>query len=88
MAIVASVKDSAQFRRDTPADDVPGVNNAVVSHGFWKNRLGADRSIVGRTVGLSDRPFTVIGVADRVHSAPMGQAPVFWTTLATLLKMG
>jgi predicted permease len=74
----------------TPADDAPGVNNVVVSHGFWKNRLGSDRSVIGRTVWLSDRPVTVIGVADRAHSAPPNRGdypPALWTTLATHAEM-
>jgi predicted permease len=67
------------------ADDVPGQALAVVSHGFWKNRLGADPAIVGRTIWLGVRPFTVIGVADRAHSAPpsAGGPPAFWITLAS-----
>jgi putative ABC transport system permease protein len=36
---------------------------SVVSHGFWQSRLGADPSIVGKTIRLNGRPFTVIGVA-------------------------
>jgi putative ABC transport system permease protein len=34
----------------TPADDIPGIHCVVVSHGYWKNRLGADPAIVGRTI--------------------------------------
>lgn len=40
--------------------DAPIV--AVVSHGFWQRRMGADREAVGRTVTLNSQPFTVIGV--------------------------
>ena len=53
-----------------PADDVPGSTNAVVSEGFWKNRLGADPAIVGRPIWLDDRVYTVVGVADRKHTTP------------------
>jgi len=35
----------------------------VFSHAFWKTRLGADRSAIGRTVTVNGHPFTVIGVA-------------------------
>jgi putative ABC transport system permease protein len=38
---------------------------AVVSHDFWHSRLGADPSIVGKTIRLNGRRFTVIGVASR-----------------------
>jgi predicted permease len=73
----------------TPSDDVPGLAHAVVSHGFWKNRLGADAAILGRTIWLGDRQFTIVGVADRRHSGPnySSQPPAFWTTLATHEEM-
>ena len=54
----------------TPADDVPGAATAVVGHGFWKNRLGGDAAVIGRTVWLNGHAFTVVGVADRTHSSP------------------
>ena len=35
----------------------------VLSHAFWKSRLNADRSAIGRTVTVNGSPFVVIGVA-------------------------
>jgi predicted permease len=35
----------------------------VVSHNFWRTRLGADPSVVGRAVSVNGRQFTLIGVA-------------------------
>lgn len=35
---------------------------AMVSYGYWKRRFGAERSAVGRTIALSGRNFTIIGV--------------------------
>lgn len=37
-------------------------NVAVVSEGFWKTRLGADRSVLGRTIRIGGDSATVIGV--------------------------
>ena len=34
----------------------------MISDRLWRSRFGADPSLVGRAVQLSDRPFTVIGV--------------------------
>jgi putative ABC transport system permease protein len=44
-------------------DDVDASPVVVLSHDFWARRFNADRTIVGRTVWLNSRPFTVVGVA-------------------------
>jgi putative ABC transport system permease protein len=46
----------------TPDEDRPGMDVAVLSWGLWQSRYGGDRSIVGQTVTLDRRPYTVIGV--------------------------
>ncbi len=47
----------------------------VLTHGLW-NRLGADPSMVGKTVWVTGQPFTVIGVMPRdfsfVRNASLG----------------
>jgi putative ABC transport system permease protein len=52
---------------------------AIVSESLWRRRLGADPSIVGRTVSLSDRPYRIVGVmpasfepldAEKLYNAP------------------
>src|SRR6185436_16741364 len=35
---------------------------AVVSHTFWRQRLGSDPNVLTRTVYLNDRPFQIVGV--------------------------
>jgi putative ABC transport system permease protein len=51
----------------TDADDRAGCGSpgAVLSYDFWQRRYGGDPSVVGRSVALDRRPFTVIGVAAR-----------------------
>ena len=45
------------------AEDEPGRDQVVVlSHRFWTRQFGADPSIVGRSITLDARPYTVIGV--------------------------
>src|SRR5687768_768379 len=48
-----------------PADDEFPLGNAVVvlSHRFWQRQFGGDASVLGTTVDLDERPFTIIGVA-------------------------
>jgi putative ABC transport system permease protein len=46
-----------------PAEDRPGAEPvAVLSHKLWESSFGADAGIVGRTVTLSGRPTTIVGV--------------------------
>ena len=47
-----------------PGEDEPGRGDNIVllSHGFWTRRFGTDRSIVGRSLTLDGRSYTVIGV--------------------------
>jgi putative ABC transport system permease protein len=35
---------------------------AVLSHSFWRRRFNGDPAVVGQTIRLNSRPFTVIGV--------------------------
>ena len=35
----------------------------VLSHVFWRDRLGGDSSVIGRALRVNDRPLTIIGVA-------------------------
>ena len=47
-----------------PEEDGPGTDPVVVvSHGFWVERLGFDPEVVGTSLALNGRSFTVIGVA-------------------------
>jgi predicted permease len=44
-------------------EDQPGKENVVVlSHVTWEKQFGSDTEIVGKTILLDNRPFTVIGV--------------------------
>ena len=55
--------EAAVGRTFQPDDDQPGHADVVIlSHGFYVRRFGADPSVVGRTLTINDKPFTVIGV--------------------------
>jgi putative ABC transport system permease protein len=62
---------SADEDRPTPPDVV------VVSHGFWRNRLGSDPGVIGRAVTLGGYRATIVGVlpADFLHPDPAIEAP-------------
>lgn len=54
-----------------PEEDRPGAAKVVIlSHGLWKRRFAADRSLVGRTVQLNDEAYTVVGVAPEGFKYP------------------
>jgi putative ABC transport system permease protein len=57
----------------------PGV--AIVSHGFWTSRYGADRGIVGRTVLLDGVARTIVGVMPADFRFPDADVR-FWLPLA------
>jgi predicted permease len=61
-------------RSFAPDEDRPGVaaHVAVLSHAFWRDELGSDPDVVGKTVRLNRLPFEVIGVAS---SEFLGQVP-------------
>jgi predicted permease len=48
-----------------PADDEPVGTHfvAVLSHDFWQNRFGGDRSVIGKSVMVNGRSLSVVGVA-------------------------
>lgn len=54
-------------RSFTPEEDkTPGSHPvAVMSYGCWQRRFGADPDVVGRSVSLNGRSFTVIGIAPK-----------------------
>jgi predicted permease len=56
----------------------PGV--LVLSHRFWRARFGGDRSVVGRTVKLDDRPHEIIGVMPAAFEAVTPRADA-WAVL-------
>ena len=58
-------------RAFTEPEDRPGVDVAVLSYDLWERRFGADQSIVGRTVTLDRRPYTVVGVMPPGFSFPL-----------------
>lgn len=47
-----------------PADGEmpPGTPVAVITYRYWKNHFGGDPDIVGRTVLIDTKPFTIVGV--------------------------
>ncbi len=69
-------------RTFAPNEDQPGKEQVVVlSNRIWQSRFGADRGILGRTIHLDSKPYTIIGVlpADDPHGRGWQD---IWTPLA------
>src|SRR5262249_13637497 len=79
---------AALGRMFSPEENQPGRNNVVVlSHQFWRQRLGGEANAVGRSIRLNDANYTVIGVAPAGFEFPHPSfnftEPVeFWVPLA------
>ena len=55
---------------------------AVLSHKFWR-KLGGDRGLIGATITLNGRAFTVVGVAPAGFGGiDTGIAPEIWVPMA------
>jgi putative ABC transport system permease protein len=70
-------------RSFTSDEDKPGTSLVtVLSHGFWQRRFGGDPDIIGRSITLDNRPFTVVGVMppDFYHHGP----PPLWVLVGQL----
>jgi predicted permease len=63
----------------TAEDDQPSANEtAVLSWGFWKRRFGGNRSLLGQTINLDSRSYTVIGVMPSWFTYPDASVQL-WT---------
>ena len=63
----------------TASDDRHGVNETtVLSWGLWKRRFGGDPGIVGHTILLDSKPFTVIGILPAWFTYPSSRTQL-WT---------
>ena len=61
----------------TAGEDEPGRPDVVVlTHRTWVRRFAADPAIVGRTIRLNARPFTVVGVLPDAFEAPLVWGPL------------
>ena len=67
-------------------DKLPAANGAfaiILSHRLWRERFSADPGIVGRTIEIDNRNFTVVGVMPAGFQFPIQAEPAdFWMTMA------
>jgi predicted permease len=64
-------------------NSVPGRDAVVVlSHGFWQRRFGSDPQLVGSSIKLNGKPFTVIGITHPAFVGLRQEMPDIWLPLA------
>jgi putative ABC transport system permease protein len=67
--------------KDDDRPQAPPV--AVISHALWMRRFAADPGVLGRTLQVNGRPFTIIGVVERTYTgAQRGLSVDAWVSIA------
>ena len=70
---------AAQGRTFLPEESEAGRNQVVVlKHSFWQQHLNGDPQIVGKTITLNRKPFTVVGVMPADFNYPYNGGEM-WT---------
>jgi putative ABC transport system permease protein len=71
-----------------PSEEATGTHVAVLSYTLWRTQFGGDRGILGRTITLDLKPYTVIGVAPAGFAFPASEPNIqLWTTIAADREM-
>jgi len=62
-----------------PEEGQPGRDQvALISDGYWAREFGSDPAVLGKTVTLDNRVYTVVGVMPRGFEFPPGLRPDAW----------
>jgi len=65
-------------------DKPEGARVVVLSYGLWRRRFGGDETVIGRSVDISGKSYTVVGVMpssfSRLYGSPGYPLPELWTS--------
>jgi putative ABC transport system permease protein len=64
-------------------DEKPGSRAVMLSYSLWQSTFGSAKDIVGRTIRMDDRSYTVAGVMPKGFQFPLeNPGPALWKSLA------
>jgi predicted permease len=69
-------------------DDQRGAHVVLLSHSLWRERFNSDPQIVGRSVTLDNKSFSVIGVMPEGFQFPPSSPRDLWTSVAVDRESG
>jgi predicted permease len=65
------------------SEDTPGHHVVILSDAFWRAHFNADRNVIGRTLNLTGRDYTVVGVMPPGFQFPvLAEARDLWLTFS------
>src|SRR5258705_1271888 len=75
---------AAVGRTFQPSDDTAsGSQGVTISAGLWQRRFNSDPTIIGRTLKLHGKPYTVVGVTEpNFRGLRLGLPPQFWISMS------
>ncbi|MGA7318183.1 MAG: ABC transporter permease, partial [Silvibacterium sp.] len=90
-AATSNYFDVAQLRMPLGRGFLPSEEKQqviVLGYSLWQHRFASDPAIAGKTITLSGRPFTVVGVAPPgFRGVDLVLAPQFWVPLGNVEQL-
>jgi predicted permease len=90
-AATSNYFDVAQLRMPLGRGFLPSEEKQqviVLGYSLWQHRFASDPAIAGKTIRLSGRPFTVVGVAPPgFRGVDLVLAPQFWVPLGNVEQL-
>lgn len=68
-----------------PGEDQPGGPNVtLLSYDAWVHRYGSQHDVIGQTIDLDNKPYTIIGVLPQSFTFALSGNAEFWVPINTL----
>src|SRR5436853_1152004 len=71
----------AMGRTFTPGEARTAYPVVMLSYNFWERRFSSDREILGKTVKLNGKPFTVVGLTPKDFMGTYQNVPGVWLSI-------